>query len=111
MGYIELNARKSMNDELGSTCKKFVVFRCYLRFSISKEHPIIAAKMTLDTTVAFYTTCICYSLGFLADVIALMWRKEHLQNFSVFQRVHSSNIFLSRYYPSIYVGRLRKILE
>jgi hypothetical protein len=59
------------------------------------------AKMTLDTIVAFHTI-VAFDIPLIALLTSspVMWRKEHLWNFSVLQRVHalSSLITIRSYY-------------
>jgi hypothetical protein len=77
-----------------------------LRFSVSKEHIMdpsvfvcrvfhrIVTTMPLDTIAAFDAV-----VAFVIPLLALLtsspviWRQEHLWNFSVLQRVHLSNLF------------------
>jgi hypothetical protein len=51
--------------------------------------------MTLDTIVAFdIIFAFVISLVSLLTALPLMWRKEHLWNFSVLRRVHLSNLII-----------------
>jgi hypothetical protein len=57
------------------------------------EHTFATA--TLDTIVAF-DTIVALDIPLVALLTSppVMWRKEHLWNFSVLQRVHLFNLFL-----------------
>jgi hypothetical protein len=52
----------------------------------------IVATMALDTIVEFDTIFVFVSFVSLLTASPVLWRKEHLWNFSVLQRVHISNL-------------------
>jgi hypothetical protein len=62
---------------------------------MTSEH-IISTK-TSDTIVAFYTTVafVIPSVALLTSM-SVMWREEHLWNFSVLQRGHFSSLVTSK---------------